>query len=237
MSLFLAIDGNSLMHRAFHALPLLDDGKGQYTNAVFGFTGMLLRLLSERKPDYVAVAFDLHGPTFRHDQFEAYKAGRKPMAEELRPQFPLIHQVLEYMGIRILEVERFEADDLLGAVAAACEAQGVPALLVTGDRDALQLVTDQTHVLYTKRGISDTVEFDPQTVLEQYGISPGQVPDLKGFDGRCLGQHPRHSRDRRKDSREAPFRIRKPGRGTGCRGATKRQAPGAPAGTPGTWRC
>ena len=183
MSLFLAIDGNSLMHRAFHALPLLDDGKGQYTNAVFGFTGMLLRLLSERKPDYVAVAFDLHGPTFRHDHYEDYKAGRKPMADELRPQFPLIHQILGDMGIRILEVERFEADDLLGAVAAACEAQGLTALLVTGDRDALQLVTDQTHVLYTKRGITDTVEFDPQTVLEQYGITPGQVPDLKGLMG------------------------------------------------------
>ena len=183
MSLFLAIDGNSLMHRAFHALPLLDDGKGQYTNAVFGFAGMLLRLLAERKPEYVAVAFDLHGPTFRHDQYEDYKAGRKPMAEELRPQFPLIHRILEDMGIRILEVERFEADDLLGAVAEACEAQGIPALLVTGDRDALQLVSDQTHVLYTKRGITDTVEFDPQTVLAQYGITPGQVPDLKGLMG------------------------------------------------------
>ncbi len=181
--LFIAVDGNSLMHRAFHAIGGLTDGEGNPTNALYGFTGMLLKVLLEREPSHLAVAFDMHGPTFRHEAFEAYKGTRKPTDEALRPQFPRVKALLSEMGIQVIEVPSFEADDILGTLAAACEGQGLPALLVTGDRDALQLVTDKTHVLYTKRGISDTVEFDPQGVLEAYGVTPAQVPDLKGLMG------------------------------------------------------
>lgn len=181
--LFIAVDGNSLMHRAFHAIGGLDDGHGNPTNAIYGFTGMLLKVLADRKPTHLAVAFDMHGPTFRHREFEAYKGTRKPTDESLIPQFPRVREMLGAMGIQIIEVPEFEADDILGTLAKRCEEAGLPALLVTGDRDALQLVSEHTHVLYTKRGITDTVEFDPQTVLETYGVTPAQVPDLKGLMG------------------------------------------------------
>ena len=181
--LFVAIDGNSLMHRAFHAIAELDDGQGNPTNAVYGFTGMLLKVLREYEPSHLAVAFDMHGPTFRHLAYDAYKGTRKPTDERLRPQFPRVKELLGAMGATIIEVPSFEADDILGTLARRCEEAGLPAMLVTGDRDALQLVTDTTHVLYTRRGISDTVEFDPATVLSQYGVTPAQVPDLKGLMG------------------------------------------------------
>ena len=181
--LFVAIDGNSLMHRAFHAIAELDDGQGNPTNAVYGFTGMLLKVLREYEPSHLAVAFDMHGPTFRHLAYDAYKGTRKPTDERLRPQFPRVKELLGAMGATIIEVPSFEADDILGTLARKCEEAGLPAMLVTGDRDALQLVTDTTHVLYTRRGISDTVEFDPATVLSQYGVTPAQVPDLKGLMG------------------------------------------------------
>ncbi len=177
------IDGNSLMHRAFHALPDMETTGGVHTNAVYGFARMLLKILADVKPDYCAVAFDLHGPTFRHTDFPAYKAGRKPTDELLRPQFPLARRMLDTLGIRILECPSYEGDDILGTMAARGEAEGIRMLLVTGDRDALQLVTDHTHVIYTKRGVSDTTEFDPETVLAQYGVTPAQVPDLKGLMG------------------------------------------------------
>ena len=181
--LFVAIDGNSLMHRAFHSIAELDDGQGNPTNAVYGFTGMLLKVLREYEPSHLAVAFDMHGPTFRHLAYDAYKGTRKPTDERLRPQFPRVKELLGAMGAMIIEVPSFEADDILGTLARKCEEAGLPAMLVTGDRDALQLVTDTTHVLYTRRGISDTVEFDPATVLSQYGVTPAQVPDLKGLMG------------------------------------------------------
>ena len=181
--LFVAIDGNSLMHRAFHAIAELDDGKGNPTNAIYGFTGMLLKVLKDYEPSHLAVAFDMHGPTFRHLAYEAYKGTRKPTDETLRPQFPRVKELLRAMGATIIEVPSFEADDILGTLARKCEEAGMPAMIVTGDRDSLQLVTETTHVLYTRRGISDTVEFDPETVRAQYGVTPAQVPDLKGLMG------------------------------------------------------
>lgn len=181
--LLIAVDGNSLMHRAFHAIGDLDDGQGNPTNAMYGFLSMLIKVLLDRNPSHLAVAFDMHGPTFRHEAYDAYKGTRKPTDDRLRPQFPRIKEILSEMGVTIIEVPRFEADDILGTLAAVCEAVDMPALLVTGDRDALQLVTDRTHVLYTKRGISDTIEFDPVTVLENYSVRPDQVPDLKGLMG------------------------------------------------------
>ncbi len=180
---FVIVDGNSLMHRAFHALPPLSNEDGIYTNAVFGFLSMLLKVASDVRPEYMAVAFDLHGPTFRHQDYEAYKAGRKPTAPELRPQFGLVRECLTAMGVRQLTCPTFEADDILGTMARRCEESGIDALLVTGDRDSMQLVSQTSHVLYTKRGVSDVVRYTPEKVLEDFGVRPDQIPDLKGLMG------------------------------------------------------
>jgi len=178
----IAIDGNSLMHRAYHALPPMTTRAGVPTGALHGFISMLLKL-TERNPDYLVVAFDMHGPTFRHEQFEAYKAGRKETEEDLRTQFPLLKELLSKMGIAICETPRYEADDILGTFAKKCEAEGIDALLVTGDRDALQLIDEHTHVLLTKKGISETIEFDREVLKEQYGLEPDRMRDLKGLMG------------------------------------------------------
>lgn len=180
---FVIVDGNSLMHRAFHALPPLSNEDGVYTNAVFGFLSMLLKVISDVRPQYLAVAFDLHGPTFRHADYHEYKAGRKPTAPELRPQFDLIKDCLSAMGVRMLTCPTFEADDILGTFARRCEEAGIHAILVTGDRDSMQLVTETSHVLYTKRGVSDVVMYTPEKVLEDFGVMPSQIPDLKGLMG------------------------------------------------------
>ena len=183
METFVIVDGNSLMHRAFHALPPLSNEDGIYTNAVFGFLSMLLKVVGDERPEYLAVAFDLHGPTFRHSDYAAYKAGRKPTAPELRPQFDLVRECLTAMGVRQLTCPSFEADDILGTMARRCEEAGIAALLVTGDRDSMQLVTETSHVLYTKRGVSDVVRYTPRKVLEDFGVMPAQIPDLKGLMG------------------------------------------------------
>ena len=180
---FVVVDGNSLMHRAFHALPPLSNEDGVFTNAVFGFLSMLLKVVGDERPRYLAVAFDMHGPTFRHKDYSEYKAGRKPTAPELIPQFDFVRQCLEQMGIRILTCPTFEADDILGTFARRCEEAGIPALLVTGDRDSMQLVTETTNVLYTKRGVSEVVRYTPERVREDFGVSPSQIPDLKGLMG------------------------------------------------------
>ena len=180
---FVIIDGNSLMHRAFHALPPLSNADGIYTNAVFGFLSMLFKVVGDEQPRYLAVAFDLHGPTFRHKDYSEYKAGRKPTAPELRPQFDLVRECLEKMGVKILTCPTFEADDILGTFARRCEEAGIPALLVTGDRDSMQLVTETSNVLYTRRGVSDVVRYTPEKVLEDFGVTPAQIPDLKGLMG------------------------------------------------------
>lgn len=180
---FVIIDGNSLMHRAFHALPPLSNADGVYTNAVFGFLSMLFKVVGDEQPRYLAVAFDLHGLTFRHKDYSEYKAGRKPTAPELRPQFDLVRECLEKMGVKILTCPTFEADDILGTFARRCEEAGIPALLVTGDRDSMQLVTKTSNVLYTRRGVSDVVRYTPEKVLEDFGVTPAQIPDLKGLMG------------------------------------------------------
>ena len=181
--LFVIIDGNSLMHRAFHALPPLQNEDGVFTNAVFGFLSMLLKVTETEQPTHMAVAFDLHGPTFRHADYSEYKAGRKPTAPELRPQFDLVRECLTAMGIRQLTSPGFEADDILGTIARRCEERGLPALLVTGDRDSMQLVTETSNVLYTRRGVTDVVRYTPAKVLEDFGVTPQQIPDLKGLMG------------------------------------------------------
>lgn len=182
MTKLIAIDGNSLMHRAYYALPSMTSRDGTPTGAVYGFVSMLLKLL-DYEPDYMLVAFDMKGPTFRHEQFGEYKAGRRPTPDDLRTQFPMLKRLLNEMGITVCECERYEADDILGTFSRRANAVGIDALLVTGDRDALQLINDHTHVLMTKKGISDTVEYDIATLKEQYGLEPERMVDLKGLMG------------------------------------------------------
>ena len=178
----LAVDGNSLMHRAFHALPLLDVD-GIYTNAAHGFLSMLLKAVQEVSPRYIAVAFDLPSPTFRHTAYADYKAGRRAMPEELRPQFPLIKEILSDMKLGVLTSEGYEADDILGTLSVKCRENGLDCVLLTGDRDALQLIGGGTKVLFTRKGITESTLFDAAGVKEYFGVTPEQVTDWKGLMG------------------------------------------------------
>ena len=182
MKKLIAIDGNSLMHRAFYALPSMTTKSGTPTGAIYGFMSMLFKLLTPA-PDYLLVAFDMHGPTFRHLEYADYKAGRKATPDDLHTQFPLVKELLCAMGIRICECESYEADDILGTFSRLANESGVQALLVTGDRDALQLISAQTHVLLTKKGITETIEYDEAKLMESYGLTPSRMPDLKGLMG------------------------------------------------------
>jgi DNA polymerase-1 len=177
------VDGHSLFYRAFHAVPPLATRDGVPTNAVFGFTNMLLKVLSQVRPRRVAVAFDCGAPTFRHLEFEAYKAHRPAAPPELHRQLPLLKEVLQAMRIPVLELEGYEADDLIGALVAAAEEAGQECLILTGDSDALQLVSPRTRVLLTRKGISAVETYDEARVRERYGVAPHQLPDLKGLVG------------------------------------------------------
>ncbi len=177
------IDGHSLAFRAFHALPLdLSAPTGELTNAVFGFTSMLLNVLRDQQPEYVAVAFDV-GKTFRHDMYDAYKGHRERMPDELRSQVERIKQVVETLNIPIFTADGYEADDVLATLARQAEAQGVDSLIVTGDRDILQVVDDHIRVLTSGRKFSDTIIYDPAAVQEKYGLRPDQLIDLKALLG------------------------------------------------------
>lgn len=179
-----AIDGNSLLHRAFHALPpTMTAPDGRPTNAVFGFISMLVKLVQEMRPDGVVVAFDKGTPAFRTEALERYKIHRPPTAPDLKVQFPMVKRLLESLDVPILEVEGWEGDDVLGTVARLAEESGTHALLVTGDRDALQLVSDGVHVVSTRKGVTDIVVYDPPAVLERYGVTPGQITDYLGLKG------------------------------------------------------
>lgn len=180
---FILIDGNSLIHRAFYALPLLSTAAGQFTNAAYGFTTMLMRLLEEEKPDALAVAFDKGKITFRTEVFQAYKAHRKSTPPELREQFPLVHEILGVLGIPCYEQEGFEADDIIGTISRQATAEGYEILIVTGDRDALQLVSKQVTVLLTKKGITEVERYDPDWLMAKLEVTPAQIIDLKGLMG------------------------------------------------------
>jgi DNA polymerase-1 len=183
MKKLMIIDGSSLAYRAFHALPLLTTSSGMFINAAYGFTMMLQRIVKQEQPDYLAVAFDKSRITFRTEEYAEYKAQRKATPEELRPQFTLIKKVLAAYKIPVLEQSGFEGDDLIGTVVKAAEARGLSVLIVSGDRDLLQLVSEQTKALITHKGITDLECFAPPDVMEKYGITPDQVPDLKGLKG------------------------------------------------------
>ena len=178
------LDGYSLMYRAFHALQTpMNAPDGTPTNAVHGFVMMLLKVIADERPDSLAVAFDMHAPTFRAKLYDGYKATRKPMPDELRAQDPLIRELIGQMGIPILELEGYEADDILGTVSLRCEQTGDEALLVTGDRDSFQLSGPHTTILYTKKGITDTVRVTPDYIRETYGLEPAQLIDVKSLMG------------------------------------------------------
>ncbi|MBR3097942.1 MAG: DNA polymerase I [Clostridia bacterium] len=182
MDTFLIVDGNSLMHRAFHALPVMD-ADGVYTNAIYGFLNMLLKVIREQDVKYLAVCFDEHAPTFRHTVYPDYKAGRRETPPELRQQFITGPQLLDDLGIRRYSLAGWEADDLLGTLSLLGAKEGVRPLLLTGDRDALQLVGDGTELMFTRKGITETLLFTPEKVYEEYGFTPDQVTDWKGLAG------------------------------------------------------
>lgn len=181
MKKLIAIDGNNILYRAYFALPSMMTKSGVPTGAIFGFLSTLFKLTQEQ-PDYLLVAFDMHGPTFRHEQYDDYKAGRAETPDDLRTQIPLMKKLLAEMGIAVCECPRFEADDILGTFARLANESGVDALLVTGDRDALQLIGPNTHVLMPKKA-NETVEYDEALLMEQYGLVPARMPDLKGLMG------------------------------------------------------
>ncbi len=183
MKKIVLIDGNSLANRAFYALPSLTTRDGRRTGAIYGFLTMLFRVLDTEQPDYVVCAFDKSAPTFRHKEFDLYKAHRKAMPEELRAQMPVLKDVLSAMGIPVVEVEGFEADDVVGTMAKMAKDRGVQAVLFTGDRDVLQLVSDKVLAVLTKKGISEVRRFDEDAVRAEFGVNPAQLVDVKALMG------------------------------------------------------
>jgi len=180
------IDSNALVHRAFHALPPLSSQQGELTNAVFGFTSILIKVINEMKPDYMVACFDLPAPTFRHEEFEEYKAHRAETPEDLIPQFAKVKEVLRAFNIPVFEQAGFEADDLLGTISLLSEKQdkNIENIILTGDLDTLQLVDDNTFVYTLKKGITDTVIYDQKGVEERFGgLKPYQMTDFKGLKG------------------------------------------------------
>ena len=178
------IDGNSLIHRAFHALPpTMTAPDGRPTNAAFGFISMLAKMVADLRPDGVVVAFDLGKPAFRVEALAQYKMHRPPTDPLLRAQFPIVKELLVALDVPMVELEGWEGDDILGTLARRGDAAGFRMLLVTGDRDAFQLVTDNVSVVTTKKGITDIVVYGPAEVLERYGVTPAQVPDYLGLKG------------------------------------------------------
>lgn len=180
MEKLVLIDGNSLINRAFYAMPILVTKVGVPTNAVYGFMNMFFKMLSDEKPTYVAVAFDLKAPTFRHKMYAEYKGTRKPMPEELRPQIPMLKEVLGLMGVTCLEKEGIEADDIIGTIAKHTD---IETIIYTGDKDSFQLVDPQTKVYFTKRGITETDVYDADNFEQKTGITPAQIIELKALMG------------------------------------------------------
>lgn len=179
----MVIDGNSLANRAFYAIPMLSNSQGFITNAIYGFYNMLVKVLEEEKPAYLVVTFDKGKEVFRHEVYADYKATRKETPEELRLQFPVLKDLLRTMNIAIVEREGFEADDLIGTIVKEGEKAGLENLIVTGDRDAFQLISPQTKVILTRKGISETEVLDVKEVEARYGLRPCQMIDVKGLMG------------------------------------------------------
>lgn len=178
------IDGNSLINRAYYAMqkPMITK-EGVYTQGIYGFLNMLFKIIDDYSPDYLAVAWDRKAPTFRHEEYSEYKAGRKKMPIELAMEMPIMKEILQAMNIANLEIDGFEADDIIGTVSRIGEEESLEPLIITGDKDALQLASDITHVFITKRGISDFELYDREKMIERYSLTPEQFIDLKGLMG------------------------------------------------------
>jgi len=182
------IDGNALVHRAFHALPPMFSSKGEPVNAVYGFLLVFFKALKDLQPNYIAATFDLAGPTFRDEIYDKYKAGRKKAPDELYSQLPIIKNVLKVFGVPIFEKQGFEADDIIGTIAKLVEKEySLPkteTIIITGDLDALALVNEQTKVYTLKKGLKDTIIYDRALVVEKYnGLEPEQLNDFRGLRG------------------------------------------------------
>ena len=177
---FVIIDGNSVLNRAFYALPMLANFEGVVSNAVFGFTNIITKVINEMKPKYMCVAFDFARKTFRNDIYENYKGTRKPTPPELKSQMPIMKEVLSAMNIKIIEQQNIEADDIIGTLTKMFNVENI---IVTGDKDSFQLINDNTKVCFTKKGVSETIVYDKNTLFKDYGISPSQVVELKALMG------------------------------------------------------
>lgn len=185
MKKLLILDSNSILNRAFYGVRYLSAKDGTPTNAIYGFLNILLKLIKEQEPDYICAAFDVKAPTFRHKQYEGYKAQRKPMPEGLAAQMPLAKDVLRAMGVTILEKEGYEADDIIGTVARLCEESEISCFIATGDKDDLQLASDKTKVILTvtKSGYDETIIYDDKAVKEKYHVTPTEFIDVKALMG------------------------------------------------------
>ena len=175
MNKLVVIDGNSLINRAFYALPLLSNKDGEYSNAVYGFVNMLIKIIQEQNPTHIAVAFDYGKKTFRNGLFNEYKGTRKPTPTELKSQFPILKEILKLMNIKYIEIEGIEADDIIGVLTRKFN---YDTAIVTGDKDSLQLINDATEVWLTKKGITEIQVMNTQTLKETMGIEPYQVIEM-----------------------------------------------------------
>jgi DNA polymerase I len=184
MKKLVLIDGNNVVYRAFFALPLLSNNQGMYTNAIYGFATMLMKVIGETKPTHLLVAFDAGKTTFRHKTYQEYKGGRQKTPPELSQQFPFVYELLDALGIKRYELDNYEADDIVGTLSKRAQQEGFDVRIITGDKDYLQLVGDHIHVSLIKKGISDTVDYDTDQVGQRYGgLKPSGVIDLKGLMG------------------------------------------------------
>lgn len=185
MKKFIIFDGNSVINRAFYGVPLLSTKQGIYTNAVYGFLNILIKYLTNDRPDYLAVAFDVREKTFRHKKYDGYKAQRKGMPEELAMQMPILKRVLSAMNIEMIEMPGYEADDIIGTVAEKCGEKGIECIITTGDRDSFQLASENTSVYLTstRMGKSETKIITPETIMEMYGVTPKKMIDIKSLMG------------------------------------------------------
>ncbi|MGG5462623.1 DNA polymerase I [Clostridium sp. B9] len=183
MKRLLILDGNSLLNRAFYAVPLLSNSEGTHTNAIYGFTNMLFKMKDDIKPDYIVCTFDKKAPTFRHLEYGDYKAGRKKMPPELAEQFPIVKDMLKLFSITTYELDGFEADDIIGSLAKFAEEEGIEVFIMTGDKDALQLASKNINVCITKRGVSETEVYNFDRMVEDFGVTPTQFIDVKGLMG------------------------------------------------------
>lgn len=184
MKKLLLIDGNAILHRAYHSIPPFKTARGETTNAIYGFLRMLIDVLKKEKPDYLAIAWDRAAPTFRHEQYAEYKATRQAPPDDLYPQLPRLKEVLAALNIKMLEKDGFEADDILGTLARHAQTHPeIITLILTGDRDALQLVTDRVNIIAPIKGVSSVILFTPGMVKDKTGVRPDQIIDYKALCG------------------------------------------------------